>query len=412
MCALVALLVAPGPVRATTTTTTIKKATTTTLSPAVIAKQAQQRAIDDRLKTLKQQVAEASADESAALGLLDQATVRRRDLDKKVVSLDAQLAAAQSEFDAAVARLNENEVSVVDAETRYQQVVGDLSAARSELRSRAVDAFIREPSTQAAGVLLQLKTLHQLIASYSFLTSSVKAQGTAVDRVAAVRDDLGVLREIMTAARDSSAVERADVARRRDKLATTRVALATARNDARTEEAHQSDLVAALQTHVKQYEAEIAQLKRESDAIAALLRGRQAGQRIIPAGKGVLASPIPGAAITSGFGPRLHPILGTVRMHTGVDFEASQGTPIRASADGTVVTAADCGGYGNCTILDHGNALATLYAHQSSIAVKEGQTVRRGQVIGAVGSTGLSTGPHLHFEVRVAGTPVDPLPYL
>ena len=133
---------------------------------------------------------------------------------------------------------------------------------------------------------------------------------------------------------------------------------------------------------------------------------------LVPSGHGVLSVPIPGAPITSGFGPRVHPIYGDVRMHTGIDFGASMGTPIRAAADGIVVSAGPFGGYGNATVIDHGNGLATMYAHQSQIIVSAGQRVSRGQVIGYVGSTGFSTGPHLHFEVRVQGTPVDPMQYL
>src|SRR5207245_935429 len=125
-----------------------------------------------------------------------------------------------------------------------------------------------------------------------------------------------------------------------------------------------------------------------------------------------LSSPIPGAAITSYFGPRVHPIFGDVRMHTGIDFGANTGTPIHAAADGVVVSAGDLGGYGNATVISHGNALATLYAHQSAIFVTAGTHVTRGQVIGLVGCTGFCTGPHLHFEVRINGDPVDPLLYL
>jgi len=121
---------------------------------------------------------------------------------------------------------------------------------------------------------------------------------------------------------------------------------------------------------------------------------------------------IPEAPITSGFGARVHPIFHTVRMHTGLDFGAGYGTPIRAGADGTVVKAGSLGGYGNATVIDHGRGMATLYGHQSRILVHEGQTVKRGEVIGLVGATGFATGPHLHFEVRIDGTPVDPRPYL
>ena len=99
-------------------------------------------------------------------------------------------------------------------------------------------------------------------------------------------------------------------------------------------------------------------------------------------------------------------------MHTGVDMHASSGEPIHACRAGIVVTAGWQGGYGNTVILDHGDGMATLYAHQSRLGVREGQMVHTGDVIGYVGSTGMSTGPHLHFEVRLNGNPVDPEPYL
>jgi murein DD-endopeptidase MepM/ murein hydrolase activator NlpD len=125
-----------------------------------------------------------------------------------------------------------------------------------------------------------------------------------------------------------------------------------------------------------------------------------------------MARPIPGAPITSPFGYRIHPIYGTSRLHTGIDFGAGTGTEIHAAESGTVVSAGPMGGSGTATIIDHGNGIATLYGHQSSIGVSEGQRVSRGQVIGRVGCTGACTGPHLHFEVRVNGTPVDPMPYI
>lgn len=114
----------------------------------------------------------------------------------------------------------------------------------------------------------------------------------------------------------------------------------------------------------------------------------------------------------SGYGPRIHPIHGDVRTHHGVDMGAPEGTPIGAFAAGTVVEAGVRGGYGNLVILDHGNGITTRYAHQSSLDVAVGDVVTAGQVIGRVGSTGASTGPHLHFEIRRDGASIDPGPYL
>ena len=123
--------------------------------------------------------------------------------------------------------------------------------------------------------------------------------------------------------------------------------------------------------------------------------------------KNGLVAPVPGR-VSSHFGQRRHPILGFVRMHAGLDFKAGYGTPILAVTDGRVTGAGRMGGCGNAVRLDHGGALQTRYCHMSQIAVRGGQAVRRGQVIGYVGSTGLSTGPHLHYEMYRGGRPVNP----
>ena len=121
-----------------------------------------------------------------------------------------------------------------------------------------------------------------------------------------------------------------------------------------------------------------------------------------------LMAPVAGR-MTSGFGMRRHPILRFARMHSGIDFGASYGSPIAAAADGEVVGAGWAGGYGRQVQVRHEGGVVTTYSHMSSIAAEPGQPVRQGQVIGYVGSTGISTGPHLHFEVRIGGRAVNPM---
>lgn len=118
------------------------------------------------------------------------------------------------------------------------------------------------------------------------------------------------------------------------------------------------------------------------------------------------------APITSGYGMRIHPITGAQKMHNGIDFGAAQGTPISAAASGKVVLAGWVGGYGNSVEIDHQNGLKTFYAHASVLYIQNGQAVKTRQAIAAVGSTGNSTGPHLHFEVRKQGQWVDPMKFL
>ena len=125
-----------------------------------------------------------------------------------------------------------------------------------------------------------------------------------------------------------------------------------------------------------------------------------------------LSRPLADAMITSGFGARLDPFLGRPALHTGVDFRAISGSPARATAGGTVIIAGEAGGYGNMVEIDHGNGITTRYGHLSEIDVTVGQVVAKDAIIGHTGSTGRSTGPHLHYEVRVDGAPIDPMTFI
>lgn len=165
----------------------------------------------------------------------------------------------------------------------------------------------------------------------------------------------------------------------------------------------------------KQYDAQVKYAKEIESKIKEL----QAKQNAASGGGGGTYTggkmnwPVPGSnRITSYFGYRIHPIFNTKKLHTGLDIGASSGTPVVAASNGTVIYAGWLGGYGKAVMIDHGGGIVTLYGHNSSIAVSEGQSVKRGQTISYVGSTGFSTGPHLHFEVRRNGAYEDPLPWV
>ena len=157
-----------------------------------------------------------------------------------------------------------------------------------------------------------------------------------------------------------------------------------------------------------------ADLIAESNNVRRLIQARSGslqGEGTVVQGSGTFIWPCNGP-ITSPFGYRTHPIFGTTIYHAGMDIGVDYGTPIHAADGGTVILAGWCGGYGNAVIIDHGNGLQTLYGHNTSVAVSEGQAVSQGEVIAYAGSTGYSTGPHCHFEVRENGEAVDPMGYL
>ena len=188
----------------------------------------------------------------------------------------------------------------------------------------------------------------------------------------------------------------------RDQLAWSQRELATARRDKQATLADvREDKESALE--------HMASLQAESASLAARIRAAQSAA-IVPAPTGAASAagfvwPVHGI-LTSGFGWRWG------RMHEGIDLAVGNGTPVVASAAGTVIVAGWTGGYGNLVVVDHGNGIATAYGHNTSVTVGPGQSVAQGQLIAYSGNTGHSTGPHVHFEVRLGGAAVDPMGYL
>ena len=186
--------------------------------------------------------------------------------------------------------------------------------------------------------------------------------------------------------------------------------------DLRSQKAKHATMARDLARLEEEIERIIRTLLQERQRMAEKSRKDRADQTgdkslLLSAPSGPLMWPHRGK-ITSPFGSRIHPIFKTRTMHTGIDIDGNTGDPVKAAADGEVLYAGWLKGYGQIVILDHGGSLSTVYAHMSRINVEEGQRVRRGHVVGRVGSTGTSTGSHLHFEVRVNGDAKDPLRYL
>lgn len=154
------------------------------------------------------------------------------------------------------------------------------------------------------------------------------------------------------------------------------------------------------------------ELLETSRQIEQMIRRNQNGKQGPSGSTGAMMWPTDATEITSPYGWRTHPIFGTSRYHSGIDIGADYGDSVRAADGGVVIYSDWMGGYGKAVIIEHGNGISTLYGHNSELLVTEGQRVRKGEVISRVGSTGYSTGPHLHFEVRQDGSPIDPMGYL
>jgi murein DD-endopeptidase MepM/ murein hydrolase activator NlpD len=372
--------------------------------------------LDQQIKSAKDQVEEASAEEAKLLSQIDASAARKKDLDAAVANLDGQVRALQGKVDAAQSRLSAVEAKEADAKQRLDETQAALSEAKAHLARQAIAAYTGQTDAVAfIEATLKSHDIGELIVKREYVKAVTGTQRETVLLTEKLRNQVDDLHNQLAQATAQAQAERDTVTATQDGLKSQRDAQAATQAKVAAEIAEGTRLKNEALSRKKEFQAQADALQAESDQIAATLRGRQSsggsGGPVAPAG-GRFSSPIPGAPIVSGFGPRVHPIYGDVRVHTGVDFAADEGTPILAAGDGVVVMASEYGGYGNATIIDHGGGLATLYGHQSAILVSEGQSVRRGQVIGRVGCTGACTGPHLHFEVRVNGTPVNPVPYL
>lgn len=366
--------------------------------------------VAEQIRTLRDEVQEASEVEAALLAEMDAVAERRRGLEAGVAAVARELRSTEAELAAATGRLDRLSAELTAIQIQVTTARADLESAQSLLRRRAVAAYMN----QGAGRLVAAMAGHsqrEMAATYSYSQAMISAQETAVEKKNALSEQLAELEASVDARRSQALDQQQVVVAVRGGLEAKRQEFAGRRDAAQVEEARYGALVSRARERRAEFEAQIAQLQADSDSIGLQLRGVQGDRAGAGAGRGRLGLPV-AARITSQFGPRVHPIFGDVRVHRGVDFGAAAGTPIRAAGAGTVVHAGPRGGYGNVVIVDHGEGIATLYAHQSAVLVSAGDRVVRGTVVGQVGSTGFSTGPHLHFEVRAGGTPVDPMSYL
>lgn len=328
----------------------------------------------------------------------------------KVDASEQRLAAVRDARRQAEIDLEQTGAAIVDLRHRardyaVESYVG-LADSRAEAWFDASDATVAAHKvalldtigTDTADVVDQLRALEETRAD--LLIDAERSQIEADEIAADLAVDLGELEE----RRNRQVQLKAELDRRRTAW------------EAALETAEQEE--ADLEAFIKDEEERVArELERARAAAAAAAASSSGGSSVPSAPVGVIDAdgwtwPTAGG-VASGFGQRLHPILGYYRMHSGLDIGGAQGQPIWAANEGIVIMAGWNGGYGNTVVIQHGDSsVTTLYAHMSGFATSVGDYVTSGQVIGYVGSTGLSTGPHLHFEVRISGSPVDPMPYL
>jgi murein DD-endopeptidase MepM/ murein hydrolase activator NlpD len=354
-----------------------------------------------RRDELSNAIEDVSAEEVAAVNELQGLTAHRQDLEAKVAALDRQIADATQKVEAAEAEIARIQAQVETVQRDIDRILAEIWASKAKFNASALALYKGGGNGTSNFTLLSTSGgAHELIAGGKYLGENTRRFERDLQRQGSLKvrlDDAQTdLRKEQAKAQEAQQV----AAQERDNVTQLRTQADGERDQVAAAEQQEQQAIEAIRARKADFEAQYNAV--QAQIAASVSRGNPTP------GNHRFTWPVDGS-IASGFGPRTHPIYGGSRVHTGVDVSASQGTPIKAAGDGVVRMAGVNGGYGNWTLIDHGDGLATGYGHQSRIAVSIGEHVSTGEVIGYVGSTGASTGPHLHWEVRVNGNPVNPL---
>ncbi|MCA1831830.1 MAG: murein hydrolase activator EnvC [Actinomycetota bacterium] len=367
--------------------------------------------LQDQIRETRQKIHEARVKEQSLMSLIAASDQRRYGLEATIASLSDRLAIATARLDVLNLKLDAASIQLDLATTRLQDALASLEDQRSQVDGHAAGLYMSSTDTYTT-VLLGTHDFHDFMAGFEYqnrvLSSDVDFLNQLWDAKVAVSEQ----RDAVEAQRNLLRRQQAAVSKQARAIGEIRADQATARNAIFEETKYRRRLLQSVRDQKDAYGRALQAMLAESESIEALLRGAQRGQHVTAGmGHGYLVWPTTGR-ITSPYGWRTHPIYGYRSFHTGIDIGAPSGQNVIAARSGEVLFVGYKDAYGLIVIIDHGHSLATVYAHLSKSYVRAGQYVRTRNVIAAVGSTGWSTGPHLHFEVRVDGQHVNPIGYL
>lgn len=343
--------------------------------------------INDKIKEAKSQLEEGKEEQNDLLSQIDDLNAKMEEVESEIAELDGQI-------DEKTAQIDTKQAELDSTQAELDQQNAALSE-RLRVMYKSGETGIMEVILGSSDIVEMISNIHMVQTIYDYdmeVLDKIQKQYQVLDR------------------------QKTELQSMKDDLESSRAEKQTYEDELNADLSELEELEAKVASDNEALEAQIDKLNREANALTAeMQRGaiQSSSSATSTYSGGIFLWPVPNyARISSYFGYRMHPILGYTKFHSGLDIAASSGTPILAANGGTVIFSGTRNGYGKTIMIDHGGGLVTLYGHCSSLLVGTGTTVSRGQTVALVGSTGQSTGPHCHFEVRKDGTAVNPQSYL
>ncbi len=348
----------------------------------------QRRQLDNMNRQIMEQrskVNQAKKQENSIMGQIRNIETNIINTEKQITSLDSRIS------------FLEDSIEVTSKEIKAKEK--KLSAQSEVLSQRLVHIYEEGGNVSYLEVLLSATDISDFLTRYDLLNCIVSEDVKLIEKINRDRKEL--------------ALKKSELEIQQRELVAAQNSCELKKDELDGQKGDKQKILSNIKQEKEACERALYELEQASLQLQEIIRRAQAGSSGEALGTGTYTWPAPGYRhITSPYGMRMHPILNQRKLHTGMDIEAPMGATIVAADAGTVIYAGWMNGYGQVIVIDHGNDMSTLYAHQSSFLVGNGAAVSQGQAIGKVGSTGWSTGPHLHFEVRVNGSPVDPSGYV
>jgi murein DD-endopeptidase MepM/ murein hydrolase activator NlpD len=347
----------------------------------------------------------ARAKEGVLTGAISALSKRIRTMTREIGSLRRREARVQNTLDARRAQLERVRVRYQAEHARFVRLRRELRRSQGVLAARLV-AIYKADQPDMLSVILESDGFNDLLVRADYMSAIGHQDSVIVGRVRELKRKSAQKRLLLVVLKSKAEVAVQEIEAKQRALEETRAAIQAREADLAAARKYKNGKLGNVREHRHELEGDLRALQAASAQVTSQLQG---------------AGPAPAGPIRQGGGGYIWPVNGPVvspfgqrwgRLHAGVDIAVPAGTPIRAAASGTVAMAGWMGGYGQYTCIQHGGGVATCYAHQSSIGVGSGASVKQGQVIGSVGCTGHCFGDHLHFEVRINGSPVDPMGYL